>query len=69
MPTLVLNGRYDEAQDIVVKPFVDGNKEVRWHKFENSSHMPHFEEPEQFYRVVRDFLRRRGYPEHRSQVE
>ncbi|KAI0719387.1 proline-specific peptidase [Cerioporus squamosus] len=47
VPTLLLNGRYDEAQDSVV---------VKWYTFAESSHMPQYEERERFMQVVSDFL-------------
>lgn len=56
VPTLVVSGRYDEATPRVVQPFLDHVPDVRWHLFEESSHMPHVEEPEEFTRVVTEFL-------------
>ena len=54
--TLLLNGRYDEAQDIVVQPFFDLIPRVKWFQFAESSHMPHHEERELFLKVVGGFL-------------
>jgi len=54
--TLLLNGRYDEAQDIVVQPFFDLIPRVKWYQFSESSHMPHHEEPEKYLQVVGHFL-------------
>lgn len=56
VPTLLINGRYDEAQDEVVEPFFKGIEKVKWVRFAESSHMPHMEEPEEYLKVVRDFL-------------
>ncbi|KAH9945098.1 proline-specific peptidase [Epithele typhae] len=57
VPTLVLNGRYDEAQDSVVQPFFQHiSSKVWWFTFANSSHMPHYEERELFMQRVGDFL-------------
>ncbi|KAJ7085500.1 proline-specific peptidase [Mycena belliarum] len=56
VPTLLLNGRYDEAQDSVVAPFFNSIPLVKWVTFAESSHMSHFEERERFMQVVGDFL-------------
>ncbi|KAI0312757.1 hypothetical protein OF83DRAFT_1025102, partial [Amylostereum chailletii] len=55
-PTLVLNGAADMAQDFVVQPLVDGISGAKHAKFEQSSHMPFWEERELFMQVVGDFL-------------
>jgi len=57
MPTLVATGRYD----INVAPSTAWkiHKAIpnsRWEVFEKSGHLPYFEEPEKFVRVVEDFL-------------
>ena len=54
--TLLLNGYYDEAQDIAVQPFFDLIPRVKWFQFAESSHMPHHEERELFLKVVGEFL-------------
>nr|BCB14674.1 peptidase [Streptomyces spiroverticillatus] len=56
VPTLLLSGRHDEATPVTVQPFADRIKDVRWTIFEESSHMPHFEEPELFSSVLVEFL-------------
>jgi len=61
MPTLVLTGRYD----INVAPSTAWkiHKAItnsRWEVFEKSGHLPYFEEPDKFVRVVEDFLGPRG---------
>jgi len=57
VPTLLLSGRYDEATPATVQPYFDGITKARWEIFENSSHMPHLEEPERFISVLSEFLR------------
>jgi L-proline amide hydrolase len=57
VPTLLLSGRHDEATPATVQPYFDGIETVRWEIFENSSHMPHLEEPERFFPVLIEFLR------------
>jgi L-proline amide hydrolase len=57
VPTLVVAGRHDEATPEVWAPFVERIPDVTSHVFAESSHMPHVEEPEEFRRVVGEFLR------------
>lgn len=56
VPVLLISGRYDEATPATVRPFHDRIPDVRWEMFEESSHVPHIEEPERFLRVLRDYL-------------
>ncbi|HET9171369.1 MAG TPA: proline iminopeptidase-family hydrolase [Actinospica sp.] len=56
VPTLVINGRYDEATDDCVRPYVENIPDARWHQFTNSSHMPHVEERDTYMNVVSEFL-------------
>ena len=55
--TLLINGRYDEAQDTVVEPFFQNIPKVRWVQFADSAHVPQLEETERFMQVVWAFLR------------
>ncbi|GJJ14121.1 hypothetical protein Clacol_008378 [Clathrus columnatus] len=57
IPTLIMNGRYDTAQDKVMKPFFDRIPRVRWIQFSESSHTAHLEiERERVMEVVIEFL-------------
>jgi len=56
VPTLVLNGAYDEAQDECVEPFVKLIPDVKWVRFEGSSHFPQWEERELYVKTVGDWL-------------
>lgn len=56
VPTLITNGIEDEAQDEVFKPFVDEVPDIKWVKFEKSSHMAFHEEREAYMKVVSNFL-------------
>ncbi|KAJ7622509.1 proline-specific peptidase [Roridomyces roridus] len=56
VPTLVLNGRFDEAQDPVVAPFFNEISRVKWVTFAESSHMLHWEERERYMSIVGHFL-------------
>ena len=54
--TLLLNGRYDEAQDIAMQPFFNLIPRVKWFQFAESSHVPQYEEKELFLTVLGGFL-------------
>ncbi|WP_454252508.1 proline iminopeptidase-family hydrolase [Pseudomonas sp. Marseille-Q7302] len=56
VPTLLISGRHDEATPACVEPFERLIPDVRWHIFEDSSHMPHVEEREACMALVADFL-------------
>ena len=56
VPTLLLNSRYDEAQDSVVEPYFKHISNVKWFTFAESSHMPHYEERELYMQRVGRFL-------------
>ncbi|MCJ1392826.1 hypothetical protein MMC18_005697 [Xylographa bjoerkii] len=57
VPTLLLNGKYDEAQDECVEPYSKHIPDCKWVKFANSSHTPQWEERKEYMTVVGDFLR------------
>jgi L-proline amide hydrolase len=52
VPTLLLSGRHDEATPVTVQPYFDRIHDVRWEVFEDSSHVPHLEEPDRFREVL-----------------
>lgn len=56
VPTLVLSGRHDEATPATIQPFLDLIPDVRREVFEDSSHVPHLEEPEKFLKALVGFL-------------
>jgi L-proline amide hydrolase len=56
VPVLILSGRHDEVTPAAVEPLCRGLPDARWVLFEESSHMPHVEEPERFGAVVEEFL-------------
>jgi len=56
MPTFVINGRKDLAQDFVVQPFFEGIQKVKWVTLESSSHSPFIEETDKYMKLVADFL-------------
>lgn len=57
-PTLLLSGRYDEATPHIMEVVHSGIAGSEWVIFEESSHMPHVEEPELYRDIVNDFLMR-----------
>ncbi|KAL9577770.1 MAG: hypothetical protein Q9212_006154, partial [Teloschistes hypoglaucus] len=61
VPTFLINGRYDNASDEVCGPFWKSIPKVKWYRFAESSHLPQFEEREEFMRLVAEFL---GYRLH-----
>ncbi|SDY88204.1 L-proline amide hydrolase [Amycolatopsis xylanica] len=60
VPTLLISGRHDEATPVTVQPYADLIPDVSWEIFEESSHMPHLEEPELFIQVMSTYLKSLG---------
>jgi len=58
VPTLVVSGRYDEATPAIAEVVHRGIPGSEWVLFEESSHLPHLEEPERFMQVLGQFLNR-----------
>jgi len=56
--TLVISGAHDEATPLIARTVHDGIPGSEWVLFDDSSHMPHVEEPERFLQVVGDWLER-----------
>lgn len=56
VPVLLINGRFDEAQDEVVQPLFEKIDKVKWIQFSDSAHMPHYEERERYMQAVNNFL-------------
>ncbi|KAH0836595.1 Alpha/Beta hydrolase protein [Lanmaoa asiatica] len=56
VPTLLLNGRYDEAHDMTMEPFFQYVPKVKWIQFANSAHVPQLEETDRYLEVVGNFL-------------
>jgi len=55
-PTLLVSGRHDEATLVIVGQIHERIPGAQWVLFEESSHMPHVEEPERFLETVEAFL-------------
>jgi L-proline amide hydrolase len=58
VPTLVVSGRYDEATPVLQQTLAQGIAGAEQAIFEQSSHMPFWEERERFMAVVGDWLAR-----------
>jgi proline-specific peptidase len=58
LPTLVTSGRYDEATPAIAETVHCGIAGSEWVIFEQSAHMAHLEEEDEYRRVVNDFMRR-----------
>lgn len=56
VPTLLLSGRHDYMTEAMMKPWYEAINEVEWEILENSSHMPHLEEPERYLELLKKFL-------------
>lgn len=56
VPTLIVSGRYDEAGPEIQDALQEGIANSRLEIFENSSHMPFWEERELYMAVVENFL-------------
>lgn len=54
--TLLINGRYDEVQDVAIAPWFHRIRKVKWVQLEKSSHMGHFEERDRYMQLVGAFL-------------
>jgi pimeloyl-ACP methyl ester carboxylesterase len=54
--TLLINGRYDEVQDVAVSPWFKRINKVKWVQLEKSSHMGQFEERERYMQSLSEFL-------------
>lgn len=56
-PTLYTCGRFDEATPETTEFYHDQTPNSQFHVYENSAHMAYFEEPEEYLRVVGEFLK------------
>ena len=58
MAVLLVSGAHDEVRPHLTAAMHERLRHGERVVFEDSSHMPHIEEPERFLAVVRDFLER-----------
>ena len=58
VPVLLVSGRHDEATPAVQQTLLAGLPAAEWTVFEDSSHMPHWEERARYMEIVGGWLRR-----------
>jgi L-proline amide hydrolase len=58
VPVLLVSGEHDEVRPSVVAAMQERLRDSEWELFQDSSHMPHLEEPDRFDAVVTGFLER-----------
>ncbi|KAF2013055.1 proline-specific peptidase [Aaosphaeria arxii CBS 175.79] len=56
VPTLLINGVEDEAQDVAMQPFFDHINQVKWVTLDNAAHFSHVDQREKYMRLMRSFL-------------
>jgi pimeloyl-ACP methyl ester carboxylesterase len=56
VPTLLLNGRQDEAQDVAMQPFFNNIDKVKWITLEQAAHFTHVDQRKRHMQAVSDFL-------------
>ncbi|EJU00459.1 peptidase S33 tricorn interacting factor 1 [Dacryopinax primogenitus] len=56
VPVLIINGKYDEADDVITKRLADKIAGSQWVQFSNSSHTAMVEEQEEYLKVVGRWL-------------
>lgn len=56
VPTFIINGEADMAEDFVVAPLFWGIPQVKWITIASSSHMPFWETRERYMELVTQFL-------------
>ncbi|GAW21675.1 hypothetical protein ANO14919_111980 [Xylariales sp. No.14919] len=56
VPTLLINGTEDEAQDVAMQPFFDHIEKVKWITLDNASHFSHVDQREKYMEHLRAFL-------------
>lgn len=56
IPTLIINGQYDEAADTVQMPFFQEIPKVKWVTIADAAHFPWLEDEERYFSVLASFL-------------
>jgi len=56
VPTLLLNGKVDMAQDAVVQPFFDNLDKVKWATLERAGHLAYVDQRKRYMQLVDEFL-------------
>lgn len=56
VPTLLINGAQDEAQDVAMQPFFDKIPNVKWITFDNAAHLAYVDQKDKYMTQVQRFL-------------
>jgi proline-specific peptidase len=56
VPTLLINGAEDEAQDVAMQPFFDHINQVKWVTLDNAAHFSHVDQRERYMKLMESFL-------------
>ncbi|POS69107.1 peptidase S33 [Diaporthe helianthi] len=57
VPTLLINGEQDEAQDVANQPFFDNIEKVKWITLDNAAHFSHVDQRESYMKHLGAFLK------------
>ncbi|KAG6363097.1 hypothetical protein INS49_008192 [Diaporthe citri] len=57
VPTLLINGAQDEAQDVAMQPFFDHIGHVKWITLDNAAHFSHVDQRESYMKHLGGFLK------------
>ena len=60
VPTLLINGSEDEAQDVAMRPFFDRIEKVKWVTLDNAAHFSHVDQREKYMEHLGGFLAGQG---------
>lgn len=56
VPTLLINGSEDEAQDVAMQPFFDKIEKVKWITLDNAAHFSHVDQRANHMKHLQTFL-------------
>ncbi|KAI8634569.1 hypothetical protein F5Y19DRAFT_469630 [Xylariaceae sp. FL1651] len=56
VPTPLINGTEDEAQDVAVRPFFDHIERVKWITLDSAAHFSHIDQREKYMEHLLAFL-------------
>jgi pimeloyl-ACP methyl ester carboxylesterase len=56
VPTLLINGSEDEAQDVAMQPFYDCVRQVKWVTLDGAAHFSHVDQRDKYMRHLQSFL-------------
>lgn len=56
VPTLLINGVDDEAQDVAMQPFFDKIAKVKWITLDNAAHFSHVDQRNKYMAHLQSFL-------------